>query len=508
MYLNLKKIIFNHIQKNKWLYLVFAMISLIYLIKLTHFPIFADEAIYINWANRIKNGDENIFYSMFDGKPPLHIWFMSFWAFIWPNLFFAGRFASVFVFLVFILFLLFYFKKYYDELLAIITVLVLSFSPFIFFHTRMAILDSSLSVFLSMFVIFLSTSKIKYHYIFSGIFLGLAYWIKTPAMFLFALPFLSFLILDRTKKNFFQTLATLSLGLALILCLKVSIWFPNLFTRSQDFTYSLSTIMTGQLSQVLTNILNLFTWINIYQSILFLVFVVVSIYFVIREKFKTKKTEVNLYLNFLLATIVFLTPLFILGKVLTPRYFLPSIFFLGFNLSFLFYQLIRKNLFVGLSLVVLILGIWGLKDYKFIFAYLNTSYPKPDEYQYFKEWSSGIGIKESMDFFAKAAKKQKIKVLTEGYFGTLPDALFVYYSSLPSSISQNMEIVGVGDPESANFLNQVKNSHTQAIYYLGNKKRINPAIVDTKLILLETYPKKDNYDYLELFHIYLSQYEN
>jgi len=75
--------------------LVFLVALAWYLYRLTGFPIFADEAIYLHWAKRIAMGYENIFISMFDGKPPLFMWLSAVGSLVQPHIFLVGRLVSV-----------------------------------------------------------------------------------------------------------------------------------------------------------------------------------------------------------------------------------------------------------------------------------------------------------------------------------------------------------------------------------------------------------------------------
>jgi len=66
-----------------------------------------------------------------------------------------------------------------------------------------------------------------------------------------------------------------------------------------------------------------------------------------------------------------------------------------------------------------------------------------DQGQYLTEWSSGHGIKETFFLITQAAKSASILVATEGYFGTLPDGLLVYFHHQDLF---NIAIEGVGQP--------------------------------------------------------------
>lgn len=483
-----------HFRQNKLIYLFSLFVFILYLIKLSYFPVFADEAIYINWADRIFNRFEGPFISLNDGKPPLFIWMIIFWSrIIKNNLFFSARFASVFLFFIFNLFTLFVFKKYYQLKQGFIFLILLCFSPFIFFHTRMALMDSALAVFLSTGLLFWLTPKIKSYYLFSGIFFGLAYWAKTPAMFLIPFPLISALIFDRSKNKFTHALISILISLSLIYLLKISVFFPQLFARSKDFTFSISDIFAGESDHIFANTRDFFLWITIYHSYLYFLAPLLGIFYAIKNKNKT-------ILNLTLATVIFILPFIFFGKVVSPRYFVPPVFFLSIIASYALIQIKKNKVIIFFLSIILFIPIF--KDIKLLTNYLDFKFPRPDEYQYLKEWSSGIGIKESIDYFSTIAQTQKIKVLTEGYFGTTPDGLFIYYTNLPQNIKNNLTIVGVGDLRTDAFKSEFTTGNFSHIYYLGNSHRINPVdIKENNLNLIKTYPKKDNYSALQIYEL-------
>ena len=68
--------------------------------------------------------------------------------------------------------------------------------------------------------------------------------------------------------------------------------------------------------------------------------------------------------------------------------------------------------------------------------------PRSERSGYLEEWTAGTGIKEVSEYIlAEHAKNpnQSIVVGTEGYFGTLPDALQAYLQNVP-----NVTVIGIG----------------------------------------------------------------
>ncbi len=62
-------------QPNLSINLLFALFLFVRLVNLTALPIFNDEAIYVNWGQIMVNKPGFAFYSLFDGKQPLLMWY-------------------------------------------------------------------------------------------------------------------------------------------------------------------------------------------------------------------------------------------------------------------------------------------------------------------------------------------------------------------------------------------------------------------------------------------------
>jgi hypothetical protein len=67
-----------------------------------------------------------------------------------------------------------------------------------------------------------------------------------------------------------------------------------------------------------------------------------------------------------------------------------------------------------------------------------------DRAQYMTEWSSGYGIPQTRDYLRNVMQQHSIVVGTEGYFGTLPDGLSIYFNR-PEDAGK-ISIDGVGQP--------------------------------------------------------------
>jgi hypothetical protein len=81
------------------------------------------------------------------------------------------------------------------------------------------------------------------------------------------------------------------------------------------------------------------------------------------------------------------------------------------------------------------------------------------------EWSSGYGIPQVRDYLRNVMQQHPIMVGTEGYFGTLPDGLSIYFNR-PEDAGK-ISIDGVGQP----------------IYEISEKLKTAAKTTDTYLVV-------------------------
>ena len=116
---------------------------------LTRLPVFADEAIYIRWAQLgLNEPDKYLLLSMLDGKPPLHNWLIKPFLFIFKDPLFAGRFLSVLAggaTIYFMYKITHYLTKNKD--LAYLSAFLATILPFWVTNHRLALAESLLSLF-------------------------------------------------------------------------------------------------------------------------------------------------------------------------------------------------------------------------------------------------------------------------------------------------------------------------------------------------------------------------
>jgi hypothetical protein len=137
----------------------------------------------------------------------------------------------------------------------------------------------------------------------------------------------------------------------------------------------------------------------------------------------------------------------VLGKVIASRYFLPVMIFLipaaALSIENLWQAGKKKVVIVLVSLMLIQLLYF---DLKLLFDVENTPFTVDDTTQYLTEWSAGFGNKEVREFIRREAADTKILVATEGYFGTLPDGLLMYFDGSKEISEGRLEIRGIGQP--------------------------------------------------------------
>jgi 4-amino-4-deoxy-L-arabinose transferase-like glycosyltransferase len=413
----------------------------LHLFRLTQLPVFADEAIYIRWSQLIIDDfGRYLFYPMNDGKTPFLMWLTVPFLNLFDNQLLAARLVSVIaggISVSFIFLLLGQFKQknaaWWAMLLAII-------SPFTFFYHRLALTDGLLLT--NLIAAYYFTVKIvqtKNWFSLFGLafffFLGL--WSKTPALLFAPVFYLTvFLIPKLTWRLFFQKTLLISAGLLMALIIfysfRVVPLFSQLFAVGGNFLQEKEVIFSTAIWPVMQRNASFF----FEQLVTYLgpVLLILSLPLFAKTR--------RLQLVLLASALLFLLPLIMMGKIIYPRYILPSSFLLISSAAISLGQL-RLNKFWFATVLILLLwpSLLFMKN-----AYFNVdqlSLSPADREQFLEEWSSGHGIKETSDLIIELAQTQTVAVATEGYFGTLPDGILL---NLHNQNVDNIYVEGIGQP--------------------------------------------------------------
>ncbi len=459
-------------------------------------PVFADEAIYIRWAQLIiDDWQQYLFFALNDGKTPLFIWLLVPWQFLLKDQLLAGRWLSILAGLLQLLVNRSLVKQFKGGKKAQILVQGLTlFLPFWFFHHQMALMDSLLVLWLSLSLVFLlkikpNRSLISQNTGLAGLFFGLALLTKLPAI-LFLPHFALIFWLKWPKKNQLTLIGQLSLscliGLAIFSLLKLNPAFGQLFSRGNDFLFSMNQLINEQKYLVsLSNLGKYYEQVKIYLTLPVLALSLLGLFT------KAKKQVIFCHLSWL----SFCLPIFIMGRTVYPRYFLflalpitiaASLSFAQiWNTTKTHAQLIRGILvaFLVTSLIMSLRFIYVLS-----FKPALTPFPPVDQQQYLEAWSAGFGVKETVELIKSKAQDQSILVMTEGYFGTLPDALLMYFHRQDV---QNIFITGIGQPVHR-FPDEVKKKFSQydQVWLVVNSHRLKMNSDHWQLLLSSCRPNQ------------------
>ncbi|KKU18554.1 MAG: hypothetical protein UY13_C0002G0263 [Candidatus Pacebacteria bacterium GW2011_GWB1_47_8] len=473
---------------------------LLHLPSLTLLPVFADEAIYIRWAQLILDDwQQYLFFPLNDGKTPLFVWLTVGALKLVADPLAAGRLISVAAGFGQVWLTGQIVKKLGGKTLAVgIAMAATMILPFWYFYHRMALMDGLLTAFLSLSWLYVlntvNAKKLAWRSIIvAGLFFGLALLTKIPAL-LFTPTLLLAPFLVRTKKIPLSTIlswgaATLLIGIGVFLSLKLHPAFGQLFNRGNDFLYSISELREQGLWRVMmVNSRAVIAALGLYLTWPFFLLPLGGLF---QDRWRRK------HLLLLLSAAGFLAPIILLGKTIYPRYFLPAAVPLTVSASLTFGQffahtqkLIKKPFPFFMRSAFIVLGLTAVLStaLEFIFiSWQNPSYlplTSIDQTQYVREWSSGTGVKEATDLLLEKSQAHSIAVATEGFFGTLPDGMLMY---LHNQDVTNILVEGIGQPVvaiPASFT--AKAQHYEQVWLVVNDHReemkLNENYLDSLLI--------------------------
>ncbi len=483
--------------------LILCVYFITHLLGLTSLPVFADESIYIRWAQLIiDDSSRYLFFAMNDGKTPLYIWGLVPWQYLFSDQLWAGRWWSVVAGLLQVSLL-----GYATHLLGgkkgtrWLAMALGTALPFWFFHHRIALMDAWLTVGVTTTLISIvhltkATKKVWLWTLLTGLSWGLTLWIKLPAILL--APLFVFSILLPEKKSLqqrwqlaFKLALSGMIGLGLFGLLRLSPTFGQLFNRGSDFLYPWQTvILEGGWKQTLPNWPTYFSYFWHYLTWPVLIAALAGLF---------SGTHRRMHHWLWWSALGFGVPIALLGRVVYPRYLLPLAPFLTLSAVFTWQEwyyrwyLHQKKLWrqVGGALVLVLLfaqslALSGVFMYQSWFDPDHLSLVKADQVQYLEEWSSGHGITATVKLIEDLGNRRPLAVATEGYFGTLPDALLMYLHRHP--IPQ-LKLEGIGQPVTqipANFWQTARDS--QQVLLVVNSHRLEMSIDPRYLLLNECRP--------------------
>ncbi len=482
--------------RTNWIYILAGFgILLLYFVRLYHLtilPVFADEAIYIRWAQIMSSEPTLRFLPLSDGKQPLFMWILMFFVKRMSDPLFAGRLLSVTsgVGSMIGLFLLTYYV-FKSKLSALFAAILWALSPLSFFFDRMALVDAMLTCFgiWTLYLGLITAESLRLDMaMLAGFTLGFASLTKSPALF-FAALLPTGVILLKKRKNVFKYIGLLlTTYLIAIVMYNIQRLGPNfnlLAERTKDYVFPLSRILVYPTDPIRYNLPTTFNWLTAMGPLGLILLATIGVL-----------VNYKKYLKYILILGAwFLGPLIYeseFAQSFTLRYLLfliPPLYVLAAS---------AFNRFVGkwkypIALALIIFAIQAvIFDYFLLTNPQKANLPRRERMGYFQEWTSGIGIKQVADYIRGKHSEnpsKKIVIGTEGYFGTLPDGLLMYIQDLPNVvvIGTGLGISKVPDPLVESRL------AGNLTYFVVNKSRLvtDPAKLNLKLI--KSFAKEPRY---------------
>ncbi len=465
---------------------IFSLIAVVYFVlrlpNLTLQPIFADEAIYIRWAQVMRAEPTLRFLPLSDGKTPFFMWVMIPFLKIFSDPLFAGRFLSVLAGFSTLLGVFFLTKYVFNIKAALWAAVLYTITPYTVFFDRMALVDSMLASF-NIWAIYIALWLVRAQRLdlamILGYLLGGGLLTKTPAMVnVLVLPF-TLLGLKKNSQNrypFIKALGYLAISalIALVIynLLRLGPGFSQLSSRNADYIFSMEELKGRWLDPFIPHFHDMLDWFPRLYTLPTLLLIGIGIYQLL---FTVNRLGMVMLIWILIPVLLEMAFL----KTFTARYLLssvaPLLIFGGFGLTKALEKIkINNNLKIGLALLA-ILPLALRFDYQLVKNPPPSNLPKEERMGYFEDWTAGYGLKQIANYLIMEKGKNKdVVVGTSGFFGTLPDGLQIYLDK------SNIAVVGSAATVSAQIRNAAKDHQT---FFVGNKKELEGSIKNVKLIL-------------------------
>lgn len=469
------------------LILIIAVYFLFRLPVLTYQPIFADEAIYVRWAQVMKSEPTLRFLPLSDGKTPLFMWVMMPVFKIIADPLLAGRLLAVFSGLGTLIGIYLLGRIFFNKRVALFSALLVSITPYIVFFDRMALVDTMLAAF-TVWSILVALLVVKHKRIdlamILGFFLGGGLLTKTPAMLNVVMIPLSALTLNfspkgrvtRVLKVFGLFIISTGIGLGIYNALRLGPGFSSLNSRNSDYVRNPADLLVNPLDPFVPHLRDLIEWWPLLIGYPVLIALVIGIIYGIKNK---NRFLITIFL-------IALGPLVIqmaLLRTFTARYMLfsisPFLLVAAYGIDNLLDRF-KKYATPALAAAVLILLAWpAFFTYKLTTDIENAPLPRNERRGYLEDWTAGYGLREIARYLDNESKNGMIIIGTEGAFGTLPDGLQIYFDR-----NTNVAFKLGGSTVSAELRTEAKKLPT---FFVANQARLADHI--DRVELISRFPK-------------------
>lgn len=374
-------------------------------------PVFVDEAINLQWAGNIGENIKNIIVPIYGSQLPIYMIFLAIIdkaTFFVLNPLYNARILSVVLDLITALIVLLIGQALFNRKYGLICILIYLSFPFTFFHSRIGILDSMTNSFVIttvyLFILLLLSKKssliLEICIIF---FMNLAFFTKPIALLSF-LPLIMFPyffskrfpIKANVKFHYYRTFI---LGCFIILVLFLPI-FNFIIVHVNNIQFSMGTLKT-----LTINIRKSLIWFDIYFSspilIAGLILMTLSV---------VKKNWINIWLSLWFLSVILFNSL--LGKNYYPRHLYPMVVPLTFILGWGVQKYFLRTRIISISLFFILFVPLYIHDYNLL-IHPDNVLAGEDYQQFYGDWTSGIGFKETADKLTQLSMGKSIDVYVD-----------------------------------------------------------------------------------------------
>ncbi len=507
------------------------------LTKLTFLPIFNDEAVYINWARMIKDGEAGLFISILaDNKKPLQIWFTVLnWSMLDDPLA-AGRSASVLGGWVCLLGIYFTGRRLFSGLGGILVAWAYIFCPYTLLFDRLAHESSWLNAAM-VWNLWLTVGLVQRDQIQAKHFMALILTVgaglltlSTALLFIFIpLLFKIIHIQDKTFaswKFFGVGFLTGLLAAALpygVLLLNVenykitNVILPSTHALGQSGNLELIMGIPFNIWNGLTGVLQYF-WVYFTPPIF-----LSSLVGLLLIGWKGDRKHLTILIYFFIPTLI------LLGTAGSgfSRYYVfcttPLLLGVAFLLDKIWTRIEKWDFILNPKLSFFFLIAIGylpsiVSDYSLIFKPKNGTYIERDRYQFVTSQYSGYGVPDALDYLREEAETKKIAVFTSTNWGNPSDAVYAYLTGHPNIeiyssywvfnqplLPSHIKSIDVHQRFTGKFLEQLKTSDLPDVYFI---RRTSPGFkrglfirVNPNLSLERVFKKPDSTFFIEVYRL-------
>jgi 4-amino-4-deoxy-L-arabinose transferase-like glycosyltransferase len=452
------------------------------LTNLNSLPVFADESIYVRWAQVMRAEPSLRFLPLSDGKQPLYMWALMPVLKIISDPLIAGRGLSAIIGMGTVIGMgLLSWVLFQNRGLALISALLWAVIPFAVFFNRLALVDGLLTCFIvwGTALAVLAFQRLRWDFaMLAGFAFGFAWLTKSPAVFaLVLLPSLLIFSWPHHREKYFisrillltSTIYILAFGMYQILRLGPE--FHLIAIRNRDYIRPLSQVLANPLDPLVPHLrdgIKFFWYFLTPAGIILAVWGLVSC----RKKYLRERLILSFW---------WLVPVMVqafIAQVFTARYLLYTAPF-AVLLASLGIMNFGKNFKWALGLVVVPSVLF---DCLLFTTPQSLPLPRIERAGYLEEWTAGFGIRQVSDYIKKIPGP--VIVGSEGFFGTPFSALQMYLNNYP-----DVRIVGVGS-----YIDSVSDKLTNAradnqVYLVVNSSRFYADPEHIGLELISSYSK-------------------